>query len=24
LCKRQPARCERGDCLFQLGTDVAG
>jgi predicted deacylase len=24
LCKRQPARCERGDCLFHLGTDVAG
>lgn len=24
LCKRQPARCERGDCLFQLATDVAG
>ena len=23
LCKRQPARCERGDCLFHLGTDVA-
>jgi predicted deacylase len=23
LCKRQPARCERGDCLFQLATDVA-
>src|ERR1051325_6442955 len=22
LCKRQPARCERGDCLFHLGTDV--
>jgi uncharacterized protein len=24
LCKRVPARCERGDCLFHLGTDVAG
>ena len=24
LCKRQPARCERGDCLFHLGTDIAG
>ncbi len=23
LCKRQPARCLRGDCLFHLGTDVA-
>jgi predicted deacylase len=23
LCKRIPARCERGDCLFHLGTDVA-
>jgi hypothetical protein len=22
LCKRQPARCERGDCLFHLGTDT--
>ncbi len=22
LCKRQPARCERGDCLFHLGSDV--
>lgn len=22
LCKRQPARCERGDCLFHLGTDI--
>ena len=21
LCKRVPAPCERGDCLFQLGTD---
>jgi uncharacterized protein len=21
LCKRQPARCERGDCLFHLGSD---
>ena len=24
LCKRVPARCERGDCLFHLATDVAG
>ena len=23
LCKRMPSRCERGDCLFHLGTDVA-
>jgi len=23
LCKRVPARCERGDCLFHLATDVA-
>lgn len=23
LCKRMPARCERGDCLFHLVTDVA-
>lgn len=22
LCKRVPARCERGDCLFHLATDV--
>jgi hypothetical protein len=22
LCKRLPARCERGDCLMHLGTDV--
>ena len=22
LCKRVPARCERGDCLFHLGTDL--
>ena len=22
LCKRQPARCERGDCLFHLGTAI--
>ena len=21
LCKRVPAPCERGDCLYQLGTD---
>ena len=24
LCKRQPARCDRGDCLFHLGTDTTG
>ena len=24
LCKRVPARCERGDCLFHLATDIAG
>ena len=24
LCKRVPARCERGDCLFHLATDVDG
>ncbi len=24
LCKRIPARCERGDCLFHLATDVSG
>jgi hypothetical protein len=24
LCKRIPARCERGDCLFHLATDIAG
>ena len=24
LCKRVPARCERGDCLFHLSTDMAG
>jgi len=24
LCKRVPARCERGDCLFHLATDVSG
>jgi len=24
LCKRVPARCERGDCLFHLATDTAG
>jgi predicted deacylase len=24
LCKRVPARCERGDCLFHLSTDIAG
>ena len=24
LCKRVPARCERGDCLFHLGTDLEG
>lgn len=24
LCKRVPARCERGDCLFHLATDVVG
>jgi predicted deacylase len=23
LCKRVPALCERGDCLFQLATDIA-
>ena len=23
LCKRGPALCERGDCLFQLATDLA-
>jgi predicted deacylase len=23
LCKRVPARCERGDCLFHLATDLA-
>lgn len=23
LCKRMPSRCERGDCLFQLGTDTS-
>ena len=23
LCKRVPARCERGDCLFHLSTDIA-
>lgn len=23
LCKRVPARCERGDCLFHLATDVS-
>ena len=23
LCKRLPARCERGDCLFHLGTDTS-
>ena len=23
LCKRVPARCERGDCLFHLATDMA-
>jgi predicted deacylase len=22
LCKRAPAPCERGDCLYQLGTDL--
>jgi hypothetical protein len=22
LCKRTPAPCERGDCLYQLGTDL--
>ena len=22
LCKRMPSRCERGDCLFHLGTDT--
>ncbi len=22
LCKRLPSRCERGDCLFHLGSDV--
>jgi len=22
LCKRLPSRCERGDCLFHLGTDT--
>jgi len=22
LCKRIPARCERGDCLFHLATDL--
>jgi predicted deacylase len=22
LCKRVPALCERGDCLFQLATDI--
>ena len=24
LCKRVPARCERGDCLFHLATDIGG
>jgi len=24
LCKRVPARCERGDCLFHLATDISG
>lgn len=24
LCKRLPSRCERGDCLFHLGSDVVG
>jgi hypothetical protein len=24
LCKRVPARCERGDCLFHLATDIEG
>ena len=24
LCKRIPARCERGDCLFHLATDTSG
>ena len=24
LCKRLPSRCERGDCLFHLGTDATG
>jgi uncharacterized surface protein with fasciclin (FAS1) repeats len=24
LCKRVPGRTERGDCLFHLGTDLAG
>jgi predicted deacylase len=24
LCKRIPARCERGDCLFHLATDISG
>jgi predicted deacylase len=24
LCKRVPARCERGDCLFHLATDIDG
>jgi predicted deacylase len=24
LCKRGPAPCERGDCLFQLATDLPG
>jgi hypothetical protein len=24
LCKRVPARCERGDCLFHLATDLDG
>ncbi len=24
LCKRIPARCERGDCLFHLATDIPG
>lgn len=23
LCKRMPSRCERGDCLFHLGTDTS-
>ncbi|CAN5211886.1 succinylglutamate desuccinylase/aspartoacylase family protein [soil metagenome] len=23
LCKRVPARCERGDCLFHLATDIS-
>ncbi len=23
LCKRLPSRCERGDCLYHLGTDCA-